>query len=76
MLSDGIYQLYQQCDSIENAKHEYVCATQLATLLPETTKPNLVGWAKFLILLLYSGADCRDRTGHLMITNQLLYQMS
>ena len=29
-----------------------------------------------LILLLYSGADCRDRTGHLMITNQLLYQMS
>ena len=29
-----------------------------------------------LIFLLYSGADCRDRTGHLMITNQLLYQMS
>ncbi len=24
----------------------------------------------------YFGADCRDRTGHLMITNQLLYQMS
>jgi len=24
----------------------------------------------------YSGADCRFRTGHLMITNQLLYQMS
>jgi hypothetical protein len=23
-----------------------------------------------------SGADCRFRTGHLMITNQLLYQMS
>ena len=31
---------------------------------------------KPLILLLYSGADCRFRTGHLMITNQLLYQMS
>jgi hypothetical protein len=29
-----------------------------------------------LILLLNSGADCRFRTGHLMITNQLLYQMS
>ena len=29
-----------------------------------------------LIFLLNSGADCRFRTGHLMITNQLLYQMS
>jgi hypothetical protein len=29
-----------------------------------------------LILLLILGADCRDRTGHLMITSQLLYQMS
>ena len=31
---------------------------------------------KPLILLLNTGADCRFRTGHLMITNQLLYQMS
>jgi hypothetical protein len=29
-----------------------------------------------LILLHILGADCRDRTGHLMITSQLLYQMS
>ena len=29
-----------------------------------------------LIFILNSGADCRFRTGHLMITNQLLYQMS
>jgi hypothetical protein len=27
-------------------------------------------------LLDFVGADCRFRTGHLMITNQLLYQMS
>jgi len=31
---------------------------------------------KSLIFLLNFGADCRFRTGHLMITNQLLYQMS
>jgi hypothetical protein len=31
---------------------------------------------KPFFLLLNSGADCRFRTGHLMITNQLLYQMS
>jgi hypothetical protein len=36
-------------------------------------KPSLFrGWAFSLII----GADCRFRTGHLMITNQLLYQMS
>ena len=28
------------------------------------------------ILLHISGAGCRNRTGHLMITSQLLYQMS
>jgi hypothetical protein len=31
---------------------------------------------KALFSKLISGADCRFRTGHLMITNQLLYQMS
>jgi hypothetical protein len=31
---------------------------------------------KALFSLLISGAGCRFRTGHLMITNQLLYQMS
>jgi hypothetical protein len=35
-------------------------------------KPNLKG----LGFLFHAGADCRFRTGHLMITNQLLYQMS
>jgi hypothetical protein len=30
----------------------------------------------FEILVSKFGAGCRFRTGHLMITNQLLYQMS
>jgi hypothetical protein len=43
---------------------------------PKNKKDSQAEACKSLILLLYSGADCRFRTGHLMITNQLLYQMS
>ena len=32
--------------------------------------------SKFLIVLGKLGADNRDRTGDLLITNQLLYQLS
>jgi hypothetical protein len=41
----------------------------------ERKKPNLAGWA-FAFCSTNRGAGCRFRTGHLMITNQLLYQMS
>ena len=40
---------------------------------PESKKPNLESWAKCLILI---GADDRNRTGDLRITNALLYQLS
>lgn len=40
---------------------------------PESKKPNLESWAKCLILI---GADDRNRTGDLLVTSELLYQLS
>ena len=40
---------------------------------PESKKLNLESWAKCLILI---GADDRNRTGDLRITNALLYRLS
>ena len=46
------------------------------SMTPQNTKGLHAEACNPLILLPISGADCRFRTGHLMITNQLLYQMS
>jgi hypothetical protein len=45
-------------------------------LIPNSKKGLHADARNPLFFLLYSGAGCRFRTGHLMITNQLLYQMS
>jgi hypothetical protein len=44
--------------------------------MAEETKKAYAPERVSLFQLLHIGADCRFRTGHLMITNQLLYQMS
>jgi hypothetical protein len=45
----------------------------VATRRPESKKPNLVSWAKYLF---FSGGGSRIRTCDLLIKSQLLYQLS